>query len=154
VLLHKHVTVSLRGAAMMAPVAILALGSGTSAPDPWTPEPAVWQVAPAQQLRPSTSSVDVLVSRLACNNGVTGTVLPPIVRASHARVVITFSVAPSDQSGDYVTCIGNKQVRYTVDLHGDLSGREVVDGQCLHAGPAQGTAFCDEGSTRLAGRAT
>lgn len=79
---------------------------------------AVWTAAPNQSLEPGTSEFTVLVSRLGCNNGVTGEVLEPDVRLDAQRVVLTFAVEPNEPSA--ANCLGNDQVRFDVTLEPDF----------------------------------
>ncbi len=94
----------------------------------------VWTAAPNQSLEPGTSEFTVLVSRLGCNNGVTGEVREPDVRLDAQRVVLTFAVEPDEPSA--ANCLSNDQVRFDVTLEEPLGERELVDGHCLSGGEA------------------
>jgi hypothetical protein len=101
-----------------------------AAPDPATPgDPAGWRIEPGQTLTESSTKITARVSRLACNGGVTGQVLPPKIDRTGPRIVITFQVTP--QQTGAAECMGNDEVRYEVDLGEPLRGRPLIDGQCL-----------------------
>jgi len=106
---------------------------------------AVWYLKPGQSLQGSSTTFTALVSRLGCNSGVTGQVLPPAIRLTEAEVVVTFSVAPTRSQG---RCPTNELVSYEVDLGEPLQDRAIVDGQCLPGREAAATAFCIPDSTR------
>jgi hypothetical protein len=107
---------------------------------------AVWTLAEGSSLQPSSTRFTAVVTRLGCNNGVTGDVLAPAIRLGETEVVVTFTVAP--KASDPASCPGNDQVRYEVVLDEPLRGRALVDGQCRPGGEAVDTAFCHPGSTR------
>jgi len=109
-------------------------------------EAAVWFLRPDQHLAGSSTRFTALVSRLACNSGVTGQVLAPRIRAGKSEVVVTFTVARKEPGA--ATCPTNKEVPYEVELPEPLRGRALVDGQCLPGGEAATTAFCDPTSVR------
>ncbi|WP_155370967.1 hypothetical protein [Catellatospora vulcania] len=108
---------------------------------------AVWDLAPGQTLTASSTRFTALVSRLGCNDGVTGQVLTPQLRLSESEIVVTFSVAPK-QTGA-ASCPGNNQVPYEVDLGTPLRNRVLSDGRCLPGEAAATTAFCIDGATRF-----
>ncbi len=81
---------------------------------------AVWTAAPNQSLEPGTSEFTVLVSRLGCNNGVTGEVLEPDVRLDAQRVVLTFAVEPDEPSA--ANCLGMIRCDSTSPLRGATGG--------------------------------
>jgi hypothetical protein len=103
-------------------------------------EAATWSVgSPADVSRTSTSFV-AQVSRLGCNDGVTGRILPPTVRADASRIVVTFKVAPAD-AGPH-TCPGNLPVAAVVQLRHAVGDRIIVDGACDPGADAATTADC------------
>ena len=106
---------------------------------------ATWDLAPAQRVTASATTLHVLVTRLDCHSGVTGEVLQPVVRQTKRAVVITFNVAHDDEGG-FVSCIGNDQVPYTVHLKEPLEDRSLIDGVCLQGGAGVGTAPCADGT--------
>ena len=114
--------------------------SGSPADPGHDGEAAVWSVAPGQNLQPSTRTFTALVTRLDCNSGVTGDVLPPEVRADGSRIVVTFLVTP--KRADAARCPANDQVRFEVDLGEALQRRSLVDGHCLPGQPGVRTVFC------------
>jgi hypothetical protein len=121
--------------------------AGTSAKTSARGDAAVWVLKPDQSLHRSSTTFTALVSRLGCNNGVTGQVLAPEIHASDSEVVVTFSVA-AKQPGP-ATCPGNDQVSYEVDLGERLQGRALIDGQCLPGEDAATTAWCSPDATRF-----
>ncbi|MEV6813048.1 hypothetical protein [Micromonospora sp. NPDC051296] len=122
-------------------------GPTTSAEPSGHGDAAVWFLGPGQSLQESSTTFTALVSRLACNSGVTGQVLAPEIRMSDSEVVVTFLVAPK-QPGP-ATCPTNDQVSYEVDLGEPLRGRTLVDGQCLSGREAATTSFCTPASARF-----
>lgn len=99
---------------------------------------AVWFLAEDEALSSSADSVRVLVSRLGCNSGITGTVYEPEVDFRTAEVVVTFSVEATD-GGD---CQRNDLVPYTVELGEPVGSRRLVDGACTEGEEAAGTYAC------------
>jgi hypothetical protein len=107
---------------------------------------AVWDLAPNSVIERSSTTFTALVSRLACNSGVTGKVQAPEIQMSESAVVVTFSVAPAEPGGG--DCQGNKEVAHEVVLGEPLLDRDLVDGQCLPGGEAVTTSHCVPGPTR------
>jgi hypothetical protein len=109
---------------------------------------AAWYLDPQHSLQESSTTFTALVVRVGCNNGVTGEVLPPDIRADERRIVVTFSVAPR-QTGA-ARCQGNNQVPYQVDLGEPLRDRILVDGRCLPPGGEKyaKSVYCEPDSTR------
>ncbi len=108
-------------------------------------ETAVWTLAPTQALGSDTTSFTALVTRLECNDGVTGEVLPPVLDFSDDEVVITFTVRAPDPRDH--NCPGNDEVEYVVDMGQALGARQLVDGACRSTS-AESTSFCEAGATR------
>lgn len=100
---------------------------------------AVWTVRPGHQVGPETTTISVVVTRLGCNNGVTGQVQEPGVKVEDDEVRITFTVKPDQREA---SCPGNDQVPYEVVLPGPLGDRRLIDGQCEPDSEASGTTFC------------
>lgn len=107
---------------------------------------ATWDLAPGQRLAPSSTSFTADVSRLACNNGVTGEVADPLVEVTTTRVVVTFSTVDPDPRA--ATCPSNPPVQHEVRLDVPLKGRTLVDGRCLPGGAAETTLMCNDGGVR------
>jgi hypothetical protein len=136
----------------LAGLAVLVLAMAACSPsddrsDANPGDPAVWYTDPQQDLRPESTTVTALVSRMACNNGVTGEVLAPKIDMGPSEIVITFQVAPK-QPGE-ATCPSNAGVPYEVDLGEPIGQRTLVDGECLGDDGAKTTAFCQPNATRF-----
>jgi hypothetical protein len=104
-------------------------------------EPAVWYVDPQQDLTPESTTFTALVSRMACNGGVTGEVLAPKIDSGPAEVVITFRVAPK-KCAYPASCLSNAEVPFEVELGEPLGQRTLVDGECFQKDGAKTTGFC------------
>jgi hypothetical protein len=100
-------------------------------------ETGVWQLQadPA----PSSTSIEVGVSRLECASGVTGDLREPRVTTEVDRIVITTPVA--DNGSDDGECPGNDVVPLTVDIGEPIGDRTLVDGACLSTEAAD-TELC------------
>ena len=107
--------------------------------------PATWMLAHPDQVNRNSTSIDVLVMRLDCSNGVTGEILAPVALVRADAVVVRADAVPLPD-GAY-TCPGNDAVAATVTLPEPLGDRPLVDAACL-TGPAASTAFCDAGAVR------
>ena len=94
---------------------------------------AVWGLGPDPRLAPRATTFTALVSRLGCNDGVTGEVLPPEIRRSGTEVVVTFSVTPK-QDGP-ASCPGNDEVPFDVDLGEPLGERPWSTARACPAAP-------------------
>lgn len=81
-----------------------------------------------------------MVSRVACNGGVTGEVVPPELRIKDSEIVVTFRFRPVDPAS--ATCPLNELVPYKVMLNEPIGKRFLIDGQCLLGGKAADTSFC------------
>ena len=112
-------------------------------------EPAVWYVDPRQDMTPESTTFTALVSRMACNSGVTGNVLAPAIDAGPAEIVITFRVGPDERPGA-ATCQSNDEVPVEVELREPLGQRSLVDGECSQNDGAKTTGFCLPNATRFA----
>ncbi|MGA5303215.1 hypothetical protein ACPCHT_25025 [Nucisporomicrobium flavum] len=111
-------------------------------------DPAVWYVAPQQNLQESSTAFTALVHRVACNSGVTGDVLKPEIRMTETEVVVTFTVAPKER--EIAPCPGNDEVPYEVKLNEPLNGRSLVDGLCLSADRFLArSGYCTPSATRF-----
>ncbi len=107
---------------------------------------AVWRSLTTEQIGPGTRSFTAQVSRLGCNNAVTGVVQAPVVLLSGTEVVITFSVDPP-LAGD-LTCPLNNEVPIEIALDASLGDRALVDDTCRADGEAKRTTFCRDGAER------
>ena len=120
--------------------------STQSAEPPTTPRPpgetATWFLQQSQRLTVSSRSFTAMVTRLACNGGETGKVLPPTVRYRADQIVVTFRVEP--QAAGIHTCQGNRPVGYPVRLDRPIGSEQLVDGACLGIGEAARTTGCFE----------
>ena len=126
---------------MVMSVALLAAVSGCAVIEALdTRAPAWWQLAPHQSLDPDSTSVTVLVSRIGCNDGITGTVNPPDVSVSDSEIVISMTVSPGEPSS--ATCPGNDQVAFEIELPEPLGDRRLVDGACENS-DARRTIWCE-----------
>jgi len=61
------------------------------------------------------------------------------VRVDDEAVTVTFYVEPNPSD---VSCPGNDEVAWEVELPEPLGPRELVDGQCSRGGEASGSTFC------------
>lgn len=128
----------MRGVVASLALVILAL-SGCATPAGGS-STAVWVLAPGEAVSAESASIDVLVSRLGCNSGVTGAVNQPVVEATDDEIVITFTVSPED--AEFADCQGNDQVEYVIELDDPVGDRALVDGACRTTS-ASSTVFCD-----------
>ena len=101
---------------------------------------ATWRLAPGAEPDAAATSIDVLVTRLEGNSGVTGTVDEPQVEALDGEVVITITVSPG--TPEVADCQGNDEVLATVRLPQPLGDRPLVDGACRTTN-ASSTVFCE-----------
>ena len=86
------------------------------------------------------------VTRLGCNDGITGQVNTPDVQLSQTRIVITFTVERATDGAH--TCPGNAEVRYTVNVGEPIGNRQLIDGACVSEGEAKTTSFCTDDGVR------
>lgn len=107
---------------------------------PGATSPAVWELAPEQVVDAETTTLSVLVTRVACNSGVTGTVNEPTVDRTDGELVITFTVSPGDPPA--ADCPSNDLVEYVIELDEPVGDRVLVDGACRTTDAAD-TVFCD-----------
>jgi len=107
---------------------------------------AVWVLAPGSALNSSSTRFTAIVSRLGCNNGITGQVRAPDINMGDSEVVVTFTVAPKELNA--ANCLGNEEVPYEVDLGEPLLDRKLIDGQCLPGAEAVTTSWCVPESAR------
>lgn len=108
---------------------------------------AMWDLGAGQTIDAGTTTFVVTVTRVECNNGVTGTVNAPDVTTSDDDVVITFTVSPV-QDGP-AACPGNDGVAYEVRLPEAIGDRALVDGGCVSTG-AGDAAACTRAAARRA----
>lgn len=102
-------------------------------------DPAVWMLRAGTSPGPETRALTLDVSRLGCNNRVTGEVLEPAVTYADTEVTITFQVERELDGGD---CPSNKPETYDLTLDEPLGDRSLVDGACLPGAEAATTSWC------------
>lgn len=107
---------------------------------------ASWKVAPEQEVGPTSKQLEVLVTRVGCNSGVTGEVEEPEVEVKSDRVIVTFVVTPGEPGS--ADCQGNPEVPFLLTLPEPLGNRALADGQCLTNDEVAGTAFCADSGLR------
>ncbi|MDO8337052.1 MAG: hypothetical protein Q7T15_02210 [Microcella sp.] len=128
----------MRGFAVSIAAVVLALaGCGII---PGTTSPAVWELTPDQVIDAETTTLSVLVTRVACNGGVTGTVNDPSIDRTDGELVITFTVSPGDPPA--ANCPSNDLVEYVIELDEPVGDRALVDGTCRTTDAAD-TVSCD-----------
>ncbi len=118
---------------------VLVAAAGCSAL-PGSTATAIWTVSPQSSVSPESTSIDVLVTRLGCNDGVTGDVNAPDISVREDEIVVTFTVSPGPPMA--ANCQGNDEVAATIELPEPLGDRALVDGACSTA-EAASTVFCD-----------
>jgi hypothetical protein len=96
-------------------------------------DPASWTLDPAKRPSPVDDSLRVLVTRMACSNGDTGTPLAPGIVRTESSLTITINVDPLPREGG-ANCLGNPAVPTVVHLASPIGDRRLVDGTCLHSG--------------------
>jgi hypothetical protein len=111
---------------------------------PGAGDPAVWDIDPDDPPEPNASTFAALVQRVACNSGVTGRVLVPVITIHEEEIVVTFLVETDLDGGE---CPSNDAVPYEVDVGEPIGGRTLVDGACV-APDVGTTAPCREGEIR------
>ena len=109
-------------------------------------DPAVWYVAPGQDLRPDSAEFMVIVTRTGCSSGVQGRPEKPVIDAGTDTITITFRIDPHISSG---TCQGTAGVDYRVRLGGPIGKRALVDGSCHSVSGLASTAFCSNAGVRV-----
>ncbi len=107
---------------------------------------ASWALAAGQAVGPTSRQLQVLVTRVGCNSGVTGEVEEPNVEVRSDRVIVTFAVTPGDPRSAH--CQGNPAVPFLLALPEPLGDRALVDGQCLTSDDVARTSFCTDGGLR------
>ncbi|WP_334169385.1 hypothetical protein [Timonella senegalensis] len=103
-------------------------------------EAGMWELANPGEVSTSSTSVDILVTRLECASGVTGEILKPTVSYENDRLVIRADVARTPSAA--ANCQGNNQVPATVTLKEPIGQRALVDFQCVD-GEAVNYPVCD-----------
>ena len=107
---------------------------------------ASWKLAPGQEVGPTSRELEVLVTRVECNSGVTGQVEKPEIEVKSDRVIVTFVVTPG-RAGS-ADCQGNPEVAFRLTLPEPLGDRALADGQCLSKDDVARTAFCADDGLR------
>lgn len=106
---------------------------------------ATWSLPPGAAVTGSSDSFTAQVTRLACNDGATGVVLPPNISITESEVVVTFTVE-SIPPGPH-DCPGNNEVAFLVSLNQPIGQRVLIDGGCRTL-QARTTSYCVNGATR------
>lgn len=107
---------------------------------------ASWKLAPDQDVGPTSKQLDLLVTRVGCNSGVTGEVQEPKIEVKSDRIIVTFMVSPGEPGS--ANCQGNPEVPYRLALPEPLGERALADGQCLNNDDVARTSFCADGGFR------
>ena len=107
---------------------------------------ASWKIAPGEEVGPTSKQLQVLVTRVGCNSGVTGNVEEPEIEVNSDRVIVTFVVTPGEPGS--ADCQGNPVVPFRLTLPEPLGSRALADGQCLTNDDVASTAFCADGGLR------
>ena len=105
-----------------------------------------WALAEPGMVTSSSTSIAILVERLSCANGVTGTVLTPVYELTDTAIILRTDVGPLPSAGTY-TCPGNDAVPMTVVLPEPIGTRQLVDWACLRE-PAASTSLCFDHGVR------
>jgi hypothetical protein len=95
---------------------------------------AVWDVAPDVPFpNPRSTSVTAMVNEMACTGGLSadGRVLPPLIIANDAEVVIIFAVRLPPPTHGAVSCPGPPPTRVEVQLGAPLGPRTLLDGSTV-----------------------
>jgi hypothetical protein len=124
------------------PCAQVAIDGAGGQPPTTHGDPTTWRVD-GNEVTSASTSVTVLATRIACNDGVTGELLEPQVRYTMTAVVITVDAEPSPGMH---TCPGNDVVPVTVELGSPIGDRTLVDGWC--ADPTSTTPCEGDGDVR------
>lgn len=110
-------------------------------------DPGIWELADPASVTSASTSIAILVTRLGCASGRTGTVLVPVYALTETAVILRTDVAMMSSRGAQ-TCPGNDQVPITVVLPEPIGNRSLVDGACSQP-PAASTSSCfDKGVRR------
>lgn len=105
----------------------------------------VWVLAEPGEVTAASTSIAIVVERLSCSGGITGTVLTPAYELTDTAVILRTDLAPLPE-GVY-TCQGNGGVLITVVLPEPIGNRALVDWACLRE-PASSTRFCFDHGVR------
>jgi hypothetical protein len=109
-------------------------------------EPAVWFVGAHDRPSAASTSFTAYVTRVGCNDGVTGTVLPPTIDERETQLVVTFAVEPSPPGNH--TCPSNNRVPIVVKFGEAIANRQIIDGACDSSRNTPTSAFCRNGRAR------
>jgi hypothetical protein len=109
------------------------------------PTVGVWEVGPGDELRPSTTSFDALVSNVECNSGREAIIEDVEVRTSKSEVVVTVKVRGYGGDQD---CQGSPPTLHRIELTEPLGQRTMIDGGCVEGQRAHGTGACPDGAIR------
>lgn len=118
----------IRALVIMLCLGVVQLPSSPARPAITDAAPAVWELDRTHPPAAGATSFAVSVTRLGCNYGVTGTVVPPRIETTASHIIVTFRVTPGAPAA--ARCPGNRPVPYTVELGEPIGGRQLVDGRC------------------------
>lgn len=135
-----------RGRVFVLPVVAGGMLLGACGALPGSTADASWTLAPGQEVGPTSKQLEVLVTRVGCNSGVTGEVEEPEVEVKSDRVIVTFVVTPGEPGS--ANCQGNPEVPFLLTLPEPLGNRALADGRCLANDDVASTAFCADGGLR------
>jgi hypothetical protein len=112
-----------------------------------TGDEAVWQMNPFEPPPRDGSTFRASVTRVGCNGGVTGRVLPPSIEKTAEVVTVTFSVEKIGAGAH--TCPGGPPVPYDVDIGEPIGNRSLVDGACVNGSAASMSLCIEDDGVRL-----
>ena len=111
-----------------------------------TGDPASWFLKHGENLTGASQSFTANVYRLACNGGITGTVLRPTINIRDKTIVVTFTVKRAQRGLHH--CQGNRPVLVVVNLGTPIGNRRLIDGACRPGSRASKTQACSDGQVR------
>ena len=103
---------------------------------------ATWRVDPEAELAPESTVVPVLVSRIECNNGVTGEIVDHSASTllDENAIRIEFWVGPVNEGE--ANCPDNDEVPFDVELPEPLGNQVLIDGVCGSDANVATTIWC------------
>lgn len=108
-------------------------------------DPGTWTLAQPDAVKATSTTLTLRVTRLACSDGKTGTVLRPTVSTSDSQIIVRANVKPRTESR--ANCPANDAVSVSVTLDEPIGARVLLDAACLE-GEAITTSFCVNGAVR------
>jgi hypothetical protein len=109
--------------------------------------PGMWELANPDQINTSSTSIDILVTRVDCSGGETGEIMEPVASMGTDDIIVRADVLPNSE--EFNTCQGNDSVAVTVALPEPIGNRILVDALCLGRENIR-TSFCDTSGIRWA----